>query len=331
MKIRGNTENWGKKITHRHLTLIIIGVVLVFLMVSTIESYLANQARVRLSRAITQLKPEDQPKEWLEAEKYLIASERATQATLAQILGGAVIIVGLYFTYQNTKTAQDTLRVTEEGKLTDRFSKAIELIGEGKAETSIGGIYALEQLAKDSAAHHWTVMEVLTSYIRRHSPLYPADNAPEASTSVTPDVQAAIDVIGRRHHSGREHGQQVIDLTEASLRSANLSSGIFRKAVCKHVDFYRANLKSADFRKADLSMARLSSANVKSANFIGANLAYANLDETDLSLSYINWEDVRHAYITHKTLLPAPLEEKYKSELKQRRDDYERLDEIRRR
>ena len=33
----------------------------------------------------------------------------------------------------------------------------------------IGGIYALERIARDSAKDHPTVMEVLTAFIREHS------------------------------------------------------------------------------------------------------------------------------------------------------------------
>jgi anion-transporting ArsA/GET3 family ATPase len=35
----------------------------------------------------------------------------------------------------------------------------------------IGGIYSLERIAKDSPKDQWTIMEVLTSYIRKNSPI----------------------------------------------------------------------------------------------------------------------------------------------------------------
>jgi hypothetical protein len=39
--------------------------------------------------------------------------------TLAQILGGFALLVGLYFTWRTTKAAED-------GRITDRFSKAVD-------------------------------------------------------------------------------------------------------------------------------------------------------------------------------------------------------------
>ena len=53
--------------------------------------------------------------------------------------------------------------------MTDRYTKAIEQLGSDKLDVRIGGIYALERVARDSARDHPTVMEVLTAFIREHS------------------------------------------------------------------------------------------------------------------------------------------------------------------
>ena len=53
--------------------------------------------------------------------------------------------------------------------MTDRYTKAIEQLGSNKLDVRIGGIYALERVARDSARDHPTVMEVLSAFIREHS------------------------------------------------------------------------------------------------------------------------------------------------------------------
>ncbi len=40
-------------------------------------------------------------------------------------------------------------------------------------EVRLGGIYALERIARDSPKDHWTIMEVLTAYVRENSPPNP--------------------------------------------------------------------------------------------------------------------------------------------------------------
>ncbi len=53
--------------------------------------------------------------------------------------------------------------------MTDRYTKAIERLGSDKLDVRIGGIYALERVARDSARDHPTVIEVLAAFIREHS------------------------------------------------------------------------------------------------------------------------------------------------------------------
>src|SRR5215469_1940725 len=56
---------------------------------------------------------------------------------------------------------QPTLGTARGGQIADLYSRAIEQLGSDKLEVRIGGIYALERVARDSAADHPTVMEVL--------------------------------------------------------------------------------------------------------------------------------------------------------------------------
>src|SRR5664280_1223412 len=149
-------------------------------------------------------------------------------ATLA-VLGAGV---GLAYTAR-------TYRLSREGHLTDRYTKAVEQLGSDKIEVRLGGIYALERLMRDSSTDQPTIVEVLAAYIRQHAPLsHPAlavsaTPAPSASTRprvagarqaprpVQPDqpdadVQAALTVLGRRTAvAGAQLGG--LDLTDAQL------------------------------------------------------------------------------------------------------------------
>jgi hypothetical protein len=73
------------------------------------------------------------------AMKDRIDLESQSRQTLAQIVGGAVLLVGLYFTAQ-------TLRTTQESQITDRFTKAIDQLGKDNLAVRLGGIYALERI-----------------------------------------------------------------------------------------------------------------------------------------------------------------------------------------
>ena len=168
-------------------------------------------------------------------------------------LGAGLFAAGaLVFTARNFTLSRRTLELTEQGQVTDRYTKAIEQLGSDKLDVRIGGIYALERVARDSARDHPTVMEVLTAFIREHSreqwppPDHPASQEQERSSR--PDVQAAVTVVGRRDV---ERDIRRIDLARATLTRANL-----RGANLARADLTSANLSRANFTRADLYGAR---------------------------------------------------------------------------
>ena len=83
------------------------------------------------------------------------------RTAFAQLLAGCVLAGGLVFTAR-------TYRVAREGQITDRFSKAIEHLGSDKLDLRLGGIYALERIARDSVRDQGPILEVLTAYARRY-------------------------------------------------------------------------------------------------------------------------------------------------------------------
>lgn len=64
-----------------------------------------------------------------------------------------------------------TYRLTQESQITDRYTKAIEQLGSDKPDVRLGGIYALERIAKDSPADGATIAEVLAAFIRGRAPM----------------------------------------------------------------------------------------------------------------------------------------------------------------
>jgi len=193
-------------------------------------------------------------------------------------LGAGLFAAGaLLFTARNFTLAR-------EGQVTDRYTKAIEQLGSEKLDVRIGGIYALERVARDSARDHPTVMEVLTAFVREHSherwpPSDPAGQ--ERARSARPDIQAAVTVVGRGAYLFRA------DLTGADLHVAKLDVANLHRAVLIDTDLTGADLRGAtltqayltgaDLNRADLHSATLTEAYLRGANLTGANLTGANL------------------------------------------------------
>jgi len=83
-------------------------------------------------------------------------------------LGAGLFAAGaLVFTVRN-------FTLSREGQVADRYTKAITQLGDETLNVRIGGIYALERVARDSAKDHPTVMEVLAAFIRARAAPLPA-------------------------------------------------------------------------------------------------------------------------------------------------------------
>ncbi|MCZ8024437.1 MAG: pentapeptide repeat-containing protein [Microcystis sp. LE19-10.1B] len=206
---------------------------------------------------------------------------------IATLLAG----IGLIVNYFNS---QAEMQLTQQRLITERFSKAVEQIGSGKEEVVIGGIYSLERIAKDSPKDQWTIMEVLTSYIRKNSPIpsniqqlkpeaEEREKTPEKLPSVSIPVQAALTVIGRRKgdnlaETTDSNKIKILDLSRTNLRGANLNRANLNRANLDGAKLIGANLIGAFLNGANLNGANLNGANLIGANLIGANLNGANLN-----------------------------------------------------
>ena len=242
--------------------------------------------------------------------------------TLATILGGAVLLAGGYFTWQNVKVQQDSLKASQEsaqnalsvarqGQITERFAKAVEQLGavdasgKPKLEVRLGAIYSLEAIAEESESFYLPIVEVLSTYIRvnapaaqEESPAKTASHVPEESQNEPAsakeqhpraDIQAILTVLGRRDRK-YERTDHPVDLFRTDLRGAN-----FRLARLEGIDLTEAHLEKANFFKAHLDGSFLVAAHLDSAALYGATLRGAHLQFADLYGAFLSGSDLSGA------------------------------------
>ena len=227
---------------------------------------------------------------------------------------GLLAVVALVF-------AARALVLVSRGQATDRYTKAIEQLSSGELDVRIGGIYALEGVARESARDHPMVIEVLTTFVREHSrEQWPPPDSPRTTWTTwrgrfrtgsrpqerftRPDVQAAVTVLGRR--DARRDMQPIhlngADLTGADLTDAKLGGADLTEAILRDADLTRADLTGATLRDADLTRADFTEATLRSAGLGGTDLSEATLRGTDLRSA-----DLQAATLTRATLTRANL------------------------
>ena len=163
---------------------------------------------------------------------------------------------GLLATGALVVTARSFARSRAE-QVTGRYAQALDQLSCEELDVRIGGIRALERVARDSPRHHPAVMEMLTAFIRERSrqpwPL-PGPDGQARDASPWPDVQAAITVVGRRL-TERDLGPIDLagaDLTDADLADADLTGAVLARAVLARAELLSAKLVRANLSGADL-------------------------------------------------------------------------------
>lgn len=121
------------------------------------------------------------------------------RTALVQVFGGAFVLIGIVIAWRR-------LEVARQGQITERFTRAIDQLGSThpsdgspNLEVRLGGIYALERIARDSERDHWPIVEVLTAYVREHRP-WPPPASGGQSTANEPSPRAALSPAAKPSH-----------------------------------------------------------------------------------------------------------------------------------
>jgi uncharacterized protein YjbI with pentapeptide repeats len=245
--------------------------------------------------------------------KVMFDVENESRKTLAQILGGIAAFVAFYFFMWQKN------RLEQEGQITDRLSKAVEQLGNSALSIRFGGIYALERIARDSAADHWSVMQVLTAYVREKTKPKSASGMATMASSptetgekeeITPptDIQAILTMIALRDHVDmEERGGKRLDLSNCDLRGAYLGKKDEREINLQRINFSNSDLAKANLRRVNLDGADLREANLDGADLREAKLPGADLTGAKLQGAYLLWAKLPGADLTGAKLQGAYL------------------------
>ncbi len=282
--------------------------------------------------------------DWLASTNDLTPSEAAEErgrvrTALLALLAGLLAALGAYYTHR-------TFGLNRAGQITERFTRAIDQLGRSELDVRLGGIYALERIARDSKDDHPQVVEVLTAYIREHArwrdrpsepgsrpespgPAHPQVEAiralervatgsqPAKSTSAKPAAERDIgdrgdlleprtDVQAAMSVLGRRDQLRDRSGDYLDLAGTDLRHLVLVGADQAHLE--GARLAGAHLENAHLSWARLNGANLHQAHLQGADLHSAQLQGADLRSARLDDASLNWAQLQDAALTEAHLE-----------------------
>ena len=239
---------------------------------------------------------------------------------------------------RQAETALSQTETAQQGLLNERYQRGAEMLGSEVLTVRLGGIYALQRLAKEHPdQYHVQIMELFWAFVRfptndtkieLHSEV--DEEQDDQRRILRPDVQDVMRAIGLRNsrlirlERSKEFRPYLRDanvsylqtadanLSRAWLTNANLSNSILIRADLsnarlRQANLYRANLHGADLSGALLMYASLSNAsmtetNLSHATILGANLCGASLSDANLSNASFWNANLSHANLAGANL-----------------------------
>jgi hypothetical protein len=257
---------------------------------------------------------------WLVTTRHLKTPDYAAEVgrvrtALLATIGGVLAATGVIYTAK-------TYALNRQGQITERFTRAIDQLGHETIDIRLGGIYALERIADESAQDYGPVLEILASFVREHVPSFDVDrperDQAEPSTRPGPptDVQSVLTVLGRRRLD-HDKGHRVdlsggLDLRRASFTDGYFARADFGRSNLSGARMFRVRLSNANFISAKLSRVLMTGGDASGATFLlatmdGAQLASATLMGTSFRAAKLGGANLRKADLRGANLVRTDL------------------------
>ena len=237
--------------------------------------------------------------DWLSegvSESEVIATRSDVIRTVGLLVAG---LVAFPLAIWRALVADRQASAAQQGVLSERYQKGVDMLGSVLLSVRLGGIYALQSLIEEYPEQYYVqTMRLLCAFVRNPTKDEEAesegdidDRAGNWRPRIRQDVQAIMEVMRNRddtHISLEKQRGLTLDLRNSVLSNSNL-----RQVNLARVDLRRANLSKADLRRANLSEADLRGANLSQSSLVDASLVGADLSRA--TVQHVNLSNARLA------------------------------------
>ena len=235
----------------------------------------------------------------------LRGSEESLSATIRNIgllIGGVIAaILAMWRSVVSERQAD----IAEKGMLGERYQKGAEMLGSDVLSVRLGGIYAIDRIAKEHPEeYHIQALELLCAFARHPTKNEQVEvNIKEGGEGrrLREDVESAMRAIASRSGSAvaiEDQEDFALYLRDAELsnlhlrvQNANLVNAWLVGAKLPYAWLESANLSNAILRNSDLSHARLWDANLSGTDLDDADLTGAELYKANASVVNLSAAD----------------------------------------
>ena len=218
-------------------------------------------------------------------------------------------LIALPLAFWRSIVADRQAKTAQQSLLNERCQRGAEMLGNGVLSVRLGGIYALQSLAKERPEqYHLQIMRLFCAFARQPTKDSGLESEqveiePGTMLGLRQDIEAIILAIGSRSKSGIEIERKMdfrLDLRGAvlpglQLLDLDLSNSFLHHAKLPSSNFANTNLSDAFLNDADLRGAAFHDVKLRGTRLYRANLSGATFEDMDLSRVNFNNVDLSDA------------------------------------
>ena len=237
--------------------------------------------------------------------------------TIGFLFGGFLAVLGFMNSIHRTQQKDWELEAERYKTIADQssrnrqidseiFAKSVEHLGHEKQAVRLGGLYALENLARsakarpldeDNKAYLLSLLETFSACVREYAPI-PSTITMSSNNEVSLDASAAIQIISRtfNYELRKKINARDVDVQRTYLPclptdwDQDLSHFNFAHSILDNSHLRHVNFTGSSFYEASLQGATLQDANMDDAELVKTVLSGAVVCTSSENNQIINWD-----------------------------------------
>jgi uncharacterized protein YjbI with pentapeptide repeats len=206
------------------------------------------------------------------SQSDLIDLENKLRQTISQILGGVLLLSGIYFSYSentNLKFKQNT----------ETLSNSLKQLNDSVTAIRIGAIYTLNKLSINSEEDKDIITDIFANYISK--------NNRDSLNRNKEEIQLIFNLIGKGKFSNER-----IKIYNAHFSNLKISNLDFSKMTFIHCSFDSCDIWYTNFTESSLSESTFLNCGMLTCNFtnatiFGGSFKTTNLDGSDFTDAWL--------------------------------------------
>jgi uncharacterized protein YjbI with pentapeptide repeats len=237
--------------------------------------------------------------------KYFYGGQKATNhkgelfKVILQFLGGTILLLGTYQSLEIVDAMNDNNILVEKGNIADRFKNAIIMLGDNSSSTRLGGIYALNNIAKDNREYREQIFNILVEYVcDKTKELMSWEDIPKPDRFLAQpsnEINTIMNLLFSKDYSLYKNLKATIE--NAKFYGAQFNNYNFSRCTFKNVEFQNSEFKDTWFIECNISNTDFTFSDFKDVYFsrskITMNTVFAcsSLVSTDFTICSISETD----------------------------------------